>query len=134
MSDDSPVRRRTTKGRANDEKTQKSYQPYLDAEWGFTNHWYPALFSDELGEDDVEGDGGFSGTGDTGDHREGVLRHIHGDIAQVVFAGMADGDGLCLGCARLLSRDLVLRAPLGNFVLFSPVLFECASRMAVVEF
>lgn len=41
--------------RANDQKTQNQYQPYKDAEWGFINHWYPALFSEELKEGDVEG-------------------------------------------------------------------------------
>ncbi|WP_432239515.1 Rieske 2Fe-2S domain-containing protein [Herbaspirillum robiniae] len=28
----------------------KQYQPYIDAKWGLKNHWYPALFSDELKE------------------------------------------------------------------------------------
>lgn len=28
----------------------KFYQPYIDAKWGLKNHWYPALFSDELKE------------------------------------------------------------------------------------
>ncbi len=55
MANETPARRRPGNGRANDENTQKSYQPYIDAEWGFTNHWYPALFSDELAEDQVEG-------------------------------------------------------------------------------
>ncbi len=41
--------------RHNDRKTQSQYQPYKDAEWGFINHWYPALFSKELDEDQVEG-------------------------------------------------------------------------------
>ena len=41
--------------RTNDQKTQSQYQPYKDAAWGFINHWYPALFSGELGEDQVEG-------------------------------------------------------------------------------
>ena len=41
--------------RKNDRKTQSQYQPYKDAEWGFINHWYPALFSKELAEDQVEG-------------------------------------------------------------------------------
>ena len=41
--------------RTNDQKTQSQYQPYKDAAWGFINHWYPALFSEELGEDKVEG-------------------------------------------------------------------------------
>ena len=34
---------------------QKEYQPYVDADWGFVNHWYPALFSNELAEGEVEG-------------------------------------------------------------------------------
>jgi len=41
--------------RTNDQKTQSQYQPYKDAAWGFINHWYPALFSGELAEDQVEG-------------------------------------------------------------------------------
>ena len=41
--------------RKNDRKTQSQYQPYKDADWGFVNHWYPALFSEELKEDEVEG-------------------------------------------------------------------------------
>lgn len=28
----------------------KLYQPYIDAEWGLKNHWYPALFAEELKE------------------------------------------------------------------------------------
>ena len=55
MSEDKIIRRRERHQRANDESTQKAYQPYIDAEWGFLNHWYPALFSDELPEDEVEG-------------------------------------------------------------------------------
>ncbi|MFT6286432.1 MAG: nitrite reductase/ring-hydroxylating ferredoxin subunit [Halieaceae bacterium] len=62
MSDDAPVRRRATAAsddkasvRKNDQRTQSQYQPYKDAEWGFINHWYPALFSEELPEDEVEG-------------------------------------------------------------------------------
>lgn len=60
MSEVPVVRRRTvTKGisdaRTNNSKTQSQYQPYKDAAWGFINHWYPALFSHELGEDEVEG-------------------------------------------------------------------------------
>ena len=31
--------------RANSAREQKLYQNYKDAEWGFINHWYPALFS-----------------------------------------------------------------------------------------
>jgi nitrite reductase/ring-hydroxylating ferredoxin subunit len=62
MSDEKPVRRRAAATsdnagslRENDQKTQSQYQPYKDAEWGFINHWYPALFSEELPEDEVEG-------------------------------------------------------------------------------
>lgn len=62
MNDAMPIRRRSTvqmnatsDKRLNDSKTQSQYQPYKDASWGFINHWYPALFSEELGEDKVEG-------------------------------------------------------------------------------
>jgi nitrite reductase/ring-hydroxylating ferredoxin subunit len=63
MSATKPVRRRSGNGassrisnqRKNDQKTQSQYQPYKDADWGFINHWYPALFSEELQEDSVEG-------------------------------------------------------------------------------
>ena len=65
MSEMKKVRRRTAVAgadgsnadsvRRNDRKTQSQYQPYKDAEWGFINHWYPALFSEELLEDQVEG-------------------------------------------------------------------------------
>lgn len=60
MSEETIVRRRVeTKGisesRTNDAKTQSQYQPYKDAAWGFINHWYPALFTEELKEDQVEG-------------------------------------------------------------------------------
>lgn len=62
MNDATPIRRRSTvrinqtsDKRLNDDKTQSQYQPYKDAAWGFVNHWYPALFSEELGEDKVEG-------------------------------------------------------------------------------
>lgn len=41
--------------RVNDQKLQSQYQPYKDAAWGFINHWYPALFSEELKENEVEG-------------------------------------------------------------------------------
>jgi phenylpropionate dioxygenase-like ring-hydroxylating dioxygenase large terminal subunit len=33
----------------------RQYQPYLEAEWGFKNSWYPALFSSELKENEVKG-------------------------------------------------------------------------------
>lgn len=33
----------------------KEYAPYLEAAWGFKNHWYPALFSDELPEGSLRG-------------------------------------------------------------------------------
>lgn len=60
MSEEPIVRRRVVKtgisdSRTNDAKTQSQYQPYKDAAWGFINHWYPALFSNELDEDQVEG-------------------------------------------------------------------------------
>lgn len=42
----------TTKRRG---KPKKSIQRYLDAEHGIRNHWWPALFSNELEEDDVKG-------------------------------------------------------------------------------
>ncbi len=44
-----------TNGKANTKAVQKLYEPYLEAEWGFVNHWYPVLFSHELGEDEVKG-------------------------------------------------------------------------------
>jgi len=34
---------------------QKLYAPYLEAEWGLKNHWFPALFSHELPEGAVKG-------------------------------------------------------------------------------
>ena len=55
MSDEQPVRRRAQSGTANTDAVQKEYQPYVDADWGFVNHWYPALFSNELAEGEVEG-------------------------------------------------------------------------------
>lgn len=63
MNDATPVRRRKkdvinariSDKRTNDAKTQSQYQPYKDAEWGFINHWYPALFSEELKDGNVEG-------------------------------------------------------------------------------
>ncbi len=60
MSDQPIIRRRQVKtgisdARANNSKTQSQYQPYKDAAWGFINHWYPALFTNELDEDQVEG-------------------------------------------------------------------------------
>ncbi|MEC8112808.1 MAG: Rieske 2Fe-2S domain-containing protein, partial [Pseudomonadota bacterium] len=55
MSDEQPIRRRAQSGTANTDAVQKEYQPYVDADWGFVNHWYPALFSNELAEGQVEG-------------------------------------------------------------------------------
>jgi hypothetical protein len=62
MNESSPVRRRTVvqgheiaKERFNDDKVQSQYAPYKEAAWGFINHWYPALFSEELPEQHVEG-------------------------------------------------------------------------------
>ena len=36
-------------------KPLKFLQPYIDARWGIKNHWYPALFSHEVKEDEVKG-------------------------------------------------------------------------------
>ena len=63
MNEATPVRRvkgagrlnATSDKRVNDARTQSQYQPYKDAAWGFINHWYPALFSEELPDDHVEG-------------------------------------------------------------------------------
>jgi phenylpropionate dioxygenase-like ring-hydroxylating dioxygenase large terminal subunit len=33
----------------------RQYAPYVEADWGFKNAWYPALFSHELGENTVKG-------------------------------------------------------------------------------
>ena len=60
MNEEAIVRRRVAgsnqgPNRVNDTKLQSQYQPYKDAAWGFINHWYPALFSKELGEDAVQG-------------------------------------------------------------------------------
>ena len=63
MNEATPVRRRKVTGplnkvsdkRTNDARTQSQYQPYKDAAWGFINHWYPALFSEELPDGHVEG-------------------------------------------------------------------------------
>ncbi|MDF3931127.1 Rieske 2Fe-2S domain-containing protein [Pseudomonas citronellolis] len=60
MSDQPIIRRRVVQhgisdARVNNSKTQSQYQPYKDAAWGFINHWYPALFSNELPEDEVKG-------------------------------------------------------------------------------
>lgn len=62
MNENTPIRRRKTIGHAgiaaermNDDKTQSQYGPYKEAAWGFINHWYPALFSEELPEQHVEG-------------------------------------------------------------------------------
>src|SRR5262249_58734952 len=33
----------------------RQYAPYVEADWGFKNTWYPALFSHELGENSVKG-------------------------------------------------------------------------------
>lgn len=42
------AKRRTSGKRINDRKTMRMYEPYLEAEWGFMNHWYPARFSHEV--------------------------------------------------------------------------------------
>jgi phenylpropionate dioxygenase-like ring-hydroxylating dioxygenase large terminal subunit len=33
----------------------RQYAPYVEADWGFKNTWYPALFSHELAENGVKG-------------------------------------------------------------------------------
>lgn len=33
--------------------TSSPYQAYLEAAWGLKNHWYPALFSHEIGEGEI---------------------------------------------------------------------------------
>ncbi|WP_246217108.1 Rieske 2Fe-2S domain-containing protein [Paraburkholderia panacisoli] len=53
ISDQAVVRRRTVSG--GNGGTSSQYQPYKDAAWGFVNHWYPALFSHELAEDELQG-------------------------------------------------------------------------------
>jgi nitrite reductase/ring-hydroxylating ferredoxin subunit len=59
MSDQPVTRRRNgsnpTANNGSAGGAQSQYQPYKDAAWGFINHWYPALFSNELAEDQVEG-------------------------------------------------------------------------------
>src|SRR5579885_1385652 len=32
----------------------REYAPYVEADWGFKNHWYPAFYSHELGENQVK--------------------------------------------------------------------------------
>lgn len=41
--------------RTKSRKPLKFLQPYIDARWGIKNHWYPALFSHEIKEDEVKG-------------------------------------------------------------------------------
>ena len=41
--------------RSRPRKPLKFLQPYIDARWGIKNHWYPALFSHEVSEDEVKG-------------------------------------------------------------------------------
>ena len=41
--------------RSKSRKPLKYLQPYIDARWGIKNHWYPALFSHEIKEDEVKG-------------------------------------------------------------------------------
>ncbi len=45
----------------------RHYAPYVQADWGYANHWYPALFSGELP------DGGFKGV-TIGGHDVGLRR------------------------------------------------------------
>ena len=41
--------------RSKSRKPLKYLQPYIDARWGIKNHWYQALFSHEIKEDEVKG-------------------------------------------------------------------------------
>jgi hypothetical protein len=45
-----------------------------------------------FGVDGVEGERGFAGAGETGDHGEGIARNADVDVAQIVLASAADGD------------------------------------------
>ena len=40
---------------AQHQQVKQSWRPYLEATLGFRNHWYPALFSHELQEDEPKG-------------------------------------------------------------------------------
>ena len=88
MSNVKPLRRRSGEARSegesqrtNDAKTQSQYQPYKEAAWGFINTWYPALFSEELKEGDVEGCAQICGHPDrvAADQRQGLCaeRSVH---------------------------------------------------------
>ena len=44
-----------TSHQSSESREQRFYQPYLEAEWGLKNHWYPGLFSHELEEGSVRG-------------------------------------------------------------------------------
>lgn len=41
--------------RSRESNARRLYGPYLEAEWGFLNHWYPARFSNEVPENGVVG-------------------------------------------------------------------------------
>jgi len=45
-----------------------------------------------FGEEDIEGEGGFAGTGEAGDDDELIARDVEGDVFQVVVAGAAKGN------------------------------------------
>src|SRR5207245_2935208 len=81
-----------------------------------------------LGEDRVEGQRGFPGTGHAGDARYLVVRNSHGHIFQVVLACAGD-DEFVLGChSKVRSRrrempnlTIIAQLFLGNFPLDSPL-------------
>jgi phenylpropionate dioxygenase-like ring-hydroxylating dioxygenase large terminal subunit len=39
----------------NSSATTRHYAPYVQANWGYANHWYPALFSEELANGGLKG-------------------------------------------------------------------------------
>jgi hypothetical protein len=51
--------------------------------------------------DRVEGERGFAGTGQAGEHHEGIARDVEIDILEVVFARPLDGDDAHVGPAGL---------------------------------
>lgn len=45
----------TTQNVGSSSAVARQYAPYVQADWGYANHWYPALFSEELAVGDVKG-------------------------------------------------------------------------------
>ncbi|MBF6569305.1 MAG: Rieske 2Fe-2S domain-containing protein [Candidatus Binataceae bacterium] len=50
----------------------REYAPYLEATWGFKNHWYPAFFSQEISENEIKAV--------TIAGHDIVLRRVHGRL------------------------------------------------------